>query len=80
MRAARPHVVVVALSVASLFLAFGASANDDALRASCTPPIKCCRVCTTGKACGNSCIEESKACSKGKGCACNAADVCAEDP
>jgi hypothetical protein len=80
MSVARKHVVVVALSAASLFLALGASANDEPIRTSCTPPIKCCRVCTKGKACGNSCIEESKVCHKSKGCACNAADVCAEDP
>jgi hypothetical protein len=31
----------------------------------------CCRVCSTGKACGNSCIARWKTCHKGKGCACN---------
>lgn len=31
----------------------------------------CCKVCTTGKACGNSCIARSKTCHKGRGCACN---------
>lgn len=31
----------------------------------------CCRVCTTGKACGNSCISRSKSCHKGVGCACD---------
>jgi hypothetical protein len=31
----------------------------------------CCKVCTTGKACGNSCIARLKTCHKGKGCACN---------
>lgn len=32
----------------------------------------CCKVCTTGEACGNSCISKSKTCHKGKGCACDA--------
>lgn len=31
----------------------------------------CCKVCTKGKACGNSCIARWKTCHKGKGCACN---------
>lgn len=31
----------------------------------------CCRVCSTGKACGNSCIARWKTCHKGKGCACD---------
>lgn len=32
---------------------------------------QCCKVCTTGKACGNSCIAKNKNCTKGAGCACN---------
>ncbi len=31
----------------------------------------CCKVCSTGKACGDSCIARWKTCHKGKGCACN---------
>jgi len=31
----------------------------------------CCRVCTTGKACGDSCIARNLTCHKGAGCACN---------
>ncbi|MGI9038087.1 MAG: SH3 domain-containing protein [Gemmatimonadota bacterium] len=31
----------------------------------------CCKVCRTGKACGNSCISRSYTCRKGAGCACN---------
>lgn len=30
----------------------------------------CCRVCTTGKPCGNSCISRTSTCNKGAGCAC----------
>ncbi len=46
----------------------------------CIPPIKCCKICQAGKACGNSCIAENQQCHKGRGCACDAAEVCAEDP
>ena len=31
----------------------------------------CCKVCSKGKACGNSCIAKDRKCTKGKGCACN---------
>ena len=30
----------------------------------------CCRTCTTGKACGDACINSEKTCSKTSGCAC----------
>lgn len=32
----------------------------------------CCRICTRGKACGNSCIARHLTCRRGIGCACNA--------
>ncbi len=31
----------------------------------------CCKVCTVGKACGDSCISLYKTCHKGVGCACD---------
>jgi hypothetical protein len=31
----------------------------------------CCRVCTAGKACGNSCIARDKECHQPPGCACD---------
>lgn len=31
----------------------------------------CCKICTTGKACGNSCISRKYQCHKAPGCACN---------
>jgi hypothetical protein len=31
----------------------------------------CCKVCTDGKACGDSCIAKSSTCNVGGGCACN---------
>ena len=42
----------------------------------CTPRSECCRVCSKGLACGASCISASKTCRKGRGCACNASEVC----
>lgn len=36
-----------------------------------SPSRSCCKICTTGKACGNSCISRSYTCHKGPGCACN---------
>lgn len=38
----------------------------------------CCRVCSAGKACGNSCISRSKTCHQGAGCACQG--VSPDDP
>lgn len=32
----------------------------------------CCKICTTGKACGDTCISRSNTCRKGPGCACDA--------
>lgn len=32
----------------------------------------CCKTCSAGKACGDSCISKDKNCNKGPGCACNA--------
>jgi hypothetical protein len=37
-----------------------------------TPPAQsCCKICTVGKACGNTCISRSKTCHVGQGCACD---------
>jgi len=36
------------------------------------PARSCCRVCTTGKACGNSCINRDRQCHQPPGCACDA--------
>lgn len=42
----------------------------------CRPRSECCKVCSKGKACGNSCISASYTCHKGRGCACNASEIC----
>lgn len=31
----------------------------------------CCKICTVGKACGDTCISRSYTCTKGPGCACD---------
>lgn len=36
-----------------------------------TPRRNCCRVCTNGKACGNSCIARNRTCRQPPGCACD---------
>jgi hypothetical protein len=42
----------------------------------CVPASKCCKICSKGKACGNSCISRRYTCHKGRGCACNSSEVC----
>ena len=47
-------------------------------RAPPPPPTRtqrCCRVCTTGKACGNSCINRNHTCRQPPGCACNGDEI-----
>ena len=43
--------------------------------ATATPPVyvprPCCKYCSTGKACGDSCIARSKVCHQPPGCACD---------
>ena len=36
----------------------------------CEVPEWCCRVCTVGKPCGDTCIDEHDRCGRGDGCAC----------
>lgn len=54
--------------------------GDHALSEPCEPHAEldglllaqgCCRVCRTGKACGNSCINRNYTCRQSPGCACN---------
>lgn len=33
-------------------------------------PVECCKVCTKGKPCGDTCIDRDKECRVGAGCAC----------
>jgi hypothetical protein len=52
--------------------------DDDCLEdaETCTPESACCKVCTSGEACGDSCIDSSSTCSTSGGCACDASEVC----
>jgi|SRR5580692_12474492 hypothetical protein len=42
----------------------------------CVPKEQCCKVCSKGKACGNTCIRADYNCHKGPGCACDSDNVC----
>ena len=67
----------VSLAVAMLLLVLPAMAGVRATdSSSCIPAEECCKVCDTGKACGNSCVSRKSNCHKGPGCACNSEDVC----
>jgi hypothetical protein len=43
----------------------------------CIPAAQCCKICDEGQAGGKTCISRNKTCHVGRGCACNAAEVCA---
>jgi hypothetical protein len=36
-----------------------------------SPREECCKICSKGKACGNTCIARDKECRVGPGCACD---------
>jgi len=40
-------------------------------RHSTPAPLACCKVCSVGKACGDTCISRDKTCHVGPGCACD---------
>lgn len=62
----------LAFLAAAATIALGpASLNPGLSGAAAAPAYACCKVCTKGKACGNSCIARWKTCHKGRGCACN---------
>ncbi len=45
-------------------------AREEAQEVYVPEPRECCRVCSVGKPCGDSCIARSKTCRVGRGCAC----------
>lgn len=45
---------------------FGTYLNPDSIEYD-----ECCKVCSSGKACGDTCISEDEICTKGRGCACD---------
>jgi hypothetical protein len=67
----------VGLGVTSVPLDVTRAVSDMTARAAaCIPADQCCKICSKGKACGNTCIRRSYDCNKGRGCACNADEVC----
>lgn len=54
-------------------LLLGLSAGSTAMGCSDAtgPGGGCCKVCKTGKACGDTCIDANDRCTKSGGCACN---------
>lgn len=50
--------------------------QDDRPKRNCRERSSCCKVCGKGKACGNSCIRADYNCRKGRGCSCNASEIC----
>lgn len=62
----------LAFLAAAASLALGPASLSPCLTApAAAQAYGCCKICSTGKACGNSCIARWKTCHKGKGCACN---------
>lgn len=62
----------LAFAAAAATLAIGPVSFGSCLSgAAAAKGFACCKICTKGKACGNSCIAAWKTCHKGKGCACN---------
>jgi hypothetical protein len=55
-----------------LLLLGAATGPVTACRGDATSPGSlCCKICTTGKACGDTCISKSDTCHISGGCACN---------
>lgn len=69
----KPIRWIAALLAVPLLTLAGAVAPQPAMCAvsDATGATPCCKVCTKGKACGDSCIARDKICHKGAGCACN---------
>lgn len=64
--------IVGLLAVPLLALAGGSSPTGITCTTfDATGAQQCCKICTKGKACGDTCIAKDKVCHKGPGCACN---------
>jgi hypothetical protein len=61
----------LALLAAAATLALGPASLGPCASSASAQGFSCCKICSAGKACGNSCIARWKTCHKGKGCACN---------
>jgi hypothetical protein len=65
----------LALSLA-ISIGLAVPAPADSIAATCVPAAQCCKICSKGQACGNTCISRTKTCHKDRGCACDAAEIC----
>ena len=62
----------LAFALAAATLALGPASLSSCLAGpAAAARYGCCKVCSKGKACGDSCIARWKTCHKGRGCACN---------
>ena len=52
--------------------------EDDDCELGCVEETSCCKVCDSGKACGDTCIDSDSSCSVSDGCACDPEDICTE--
>jgi hypothetical protein len=59
--------IAAALAMTALAMA----AQSDAPSTATTNTFACCKICTVGKACGNTCISKNDICHIGPGCACD---------
>jgi hypothetical protein len=63
---------IVGMMLAAATLAIGPASFDECSSSAFAAERRpCCKICTKGKACGNSCIAAWKRCHQPKGCACN---------
>jgi hypothetical protein len=64
-----------AVSVVASFVAMPRNGTNLLIRAEpgarVTQQTQCCKICTVGKACGDSCISRDYQCHKPTGCACD---------
>ena len=56
--------------LAALALLLGLASCEEQCNKSTASRPGCCKVCTTGKPCGDTCIDDDKVCHQTTGCAC----------
>jgi hypothetical protein len=76
----RESLIVRSIRAGALALALAVPFATDVRPAqadeACIPRSECCKVCDKGQAWGNVCISRAKNCHKGRGCACDADELC----
>lgn len=63
--------IALLLSLVLLCLMLTGCTSNGSTSPSANNQTTCCKVCSKGKACGNSCISRSDTCHKAPGCACD---------